>query len=424
MERANLMSLHVGIPCVPVIALGRHFYPLSDFPFLLENPSRRRRILDFGKAFYHWADGFWTSFPLSRRVESHGEHKRDRRNFGIAGSFPPARALIKQSGRNFLLGFLRILLKIRARMPVRPAPGDLLLMPDLFWGLSDPIQAATDFREKGGTIIPVIFDLIPLRFPQYCHDGTAFAFSMTLPKLIDLASGILTISRSVSMDLENYLTDRSPRHTLPVDFFYPGADMVRNGSALLSVRAKFKRAGRNDPFYLMVGTIQPHKGHLVVLETFERLWSQGFNGEIIILGRLGGKGNEVLRRMRSSSQFGMKFFVWHDANDAEVDLLYRHTRALIIASYAEGFGLPLVEAMYKAVPVIASDLPVFREIAGDYPCYFSPGSPEDLIRALSEMENRDKRPIKEFEKNWLTWDDSVKNLLEKVREVYEKRINL
>ncbi len=124
--------------------------------------------------------------------------------------------------------------------------------------------------------------------------------------------------------------------------------------------------------------------------------------------------------MRASLRFGEDLLVWHDANDAELDLLYSRTRALIMASYAEGFGLPLVEAMEKSVPVIASNLPVFREIAGDYPVYFTAGSPDDLLRVLWGLEKREKPSVHESDRTWITWDESVKILAERVMEMHGK----
>ncbi len=214
------------------------------------------------------------------------------RTSGKAGMFPSSRALIKQSGRNVLLGFLSVLLRIRAGAPVSPRPGDLLLMPDMFWGSGDPIRAAAVFTRKGGAVVPVIHDLIPLQFPEYCHEGTVYSFCRTLPDMVNLASGILTVSRTVSRDLKDYLADRFPDRSLHAGVFYPGADMILKGSPALPVRSEFERAGIGDPFYLMVGSIQPHKGHLVVLETFERLWDQGFPGKLFILGRLGGRATQ------------------------------------------------------------------------------------------------------------------------------------
>jgi len=418
-DRADLMSREADVPCTPVVALGGRFYPLSHFPSLQNKSSRRGRFFDAGKALYHWADRVWQRSPFSGRVRGKGDRRKDFSTVN-PGSVPSLRAQIKQFGRAVLMRLSTLFLRVRAGEAVKPVPGDLLLMPDMFWGIGDPIRAASDFKKKGGTVVPVIHDLIPLRFPQYCHEGTVYAFCRTLPEIIDLASGILTVSKSTLKDLEEYLRDRFPHRSFPLDFFYPGADILPKGSPSLPVRQEFERVGTEAPFYLMVGAIQPHKAHMVVLDAFERLWERGFTGKLFILGRVGGKGDEVLERIRSSPHLGKDLFVWHDANDAELDVLYRHTRALIMASYAEGFGLPIVEAMDKAVPVIASDLPVFREIAGEHPVYFASGSAEDLQRVLTETQNKGNRAVQEYGRGWIRWDDAVKILLERLAVLYEE----
>jgi len=171
-ERSDLMSRHAGIPCVPVVSFGRRFYPLSHFPSLQNNSSRRGGILEAGKEFYHRVDGFWqafSSFWIPKRKGGKEKAARDRR----IGNFPSARTLIKQSGRNALMRLSSVPLRALAGAPVIPGPGDLLLMPDMFWGISDPIHAAADFRKRGGVVIPVIYDLIPLRFPSHCHERSS-----------------------------------------------------------------------------------------------------------------------------------------------------------------------------------------------------------------------------------------------------------
>jgi len=211
-----------------------------------------------------------------------------------------------------------------------------------------------------------------------------------------------------------------PERRLPVEYFYLGADMGGKKFDKLPIRRELENDLLKAPFYLMVGTIQPHKGHLTVLEAFEQMWKEGFSGKLSIVGRLGGKGDEVMKRLRTSKYFGKTLFVYHDANDTELDLLYRHTEALVLASYAEGFGLPLVEAMDLSVPVIASDLPVFREIGGDYPNYFVPGSSVDLFRVIRKREKGGGSGKERGIRKWMAWDEAVLILSEKLISCYKE----
>jgi O-antigen biosynthesis alpha-1,2-rhamnosyltransferase len=120
-----------------------------------------------------------------------------------------------------------------------------------------------------------------------------------------------------------------------------------------------------------------------MLDVFDRLWADDIGARLLLFGRLGWRSDELARRMRAHPQFGRRLFWFESGSDSELDYAYRHASALIFASRCEGFGLPLVEAMHYGMPVIASDIPVFREIGGDYPSYFDldvPGSLEQVLR--------------------------------------------
>jgi alpha-1,2-rhamnosyltransferase len=120
--------------------------------------------------------------------------------------------------------------------------------------------------------------------------------------------------------------------------------------------------------------------------------------------------------MRSHPEHGRRLFWFEDGSDAELDFAYRHAAALIFASRFEGFGLPLVEAMQYGLPVLASDIPVFREIGGDYPDFFQPGDELAIYDAVRRFaDSRISSPNKtRTPKPWPSWTDSARMLLEKV----------
>ena len=110
----------------------------------------------------------------------------------------------------------------------------------------------------------------------------------------------------------------------------------------------------------MVGTIEPRKGHAVALTAFEKLWDEGSADELWIAGRRGWHVENLVERIKRHPQYNRKLRWVDSPNDDQLGSLYRQAAAVILASYAEGFGLPIVEAMRFGKPVIVSDLPVFR----------------------------------------------------------------
>lgn len=92
-----------------------------------------------------------------------------------------------------------------------------------------------------------------------------------------------------------------------------------------------------------------------------------------------------------------------------------------MASYAEGFGLPIIEAQQQGVPVIASDIPVFREIAGNDAEFFSLGDVASFNKAIDTLQKNYKTTKAKLENyKWLTWEESTEQLLRKVIELSQQ----
>ena len=132
----------------------------------------------------------------------------------------------------------------------------------------------------------------------------------------------------------------------------------------------------------MVGTLEPRKGHRIALDAFEALWADGLDVCLVIAGKHGWGVDHLAEAIRTHREFGKRLF-WHErVDDAGLAQLYSDCDGLIAASFAEGFGLPIVEAGYFGKPVIASDIPVFREV-GDGAVerrFFSVGSSSRACR--------------------------------------------
>ena len=120
----------------------------------------------------------------------------------------------------------------------------------------------------------------------------------------------------------------------------------------------------------------------------------------------------MIQRIVTHPEFDKRLFWLADASDADLQFLYKHAQALVYPSIAEGFGLPLVEAGHYTLPVIASDIPVFREIAGDQINYFEVANPEELfITIMKSLNGEISTGIAEV----VSWDSSAKTLISIIR---------
>ena len=121
-----------------------------------------------------------------------------------------------------------------------------------------------------------------------------------------------------------------------------------------------------------------------MLAAFERLWDGGADVRLVIVGRPGWLVEELIEKLRRHPQLGGLLFWLQDVSDADLDRIYGACSCLIAASEGEGFGLPLIEAAQHRLPILARDIPVFREIAGEHASFFKGRTPEALAGAVTE----------------------------------------
>ena len=302
--------------------------------------------------------------------------------------------LLGSAGARLMRAFLRV-----AR-PVEMRSGDVLLVLDY------PVRrfpSVAEAEAKGVRVVSVIYDCVPLSHPQFYLHNEDFAelFRWSAAH----AEGIMTISAFSEQEIRVRLPASGPW----VDHFHLGADFTRaaEGVPRLGLAEAFRR-----PCFLMVGTIAPHKNHAQALDAMELLWKEGGDASLLIVGKVGWQADALLARVSAHPELGRRLFVFHDLDDVSLAHAYGRAHALIAASFVEGFGLPLVEALGRGLPVIASDIPVFREIVGDAVAFFPLGDPAALASELRRSAAAPRRRVEGW--NWLSWDESTRLLLEKV----------
>jgi glycosyltransferase involved in cell wall biosynthesis len=194
---------------------------------------------------------------------------------------------------------------------------------------------------------------------------------------------MIAISRTVADEIADFIAERDVAHHagLKIGWFHCGSDLPARRASTIRDAVKQALASTARKF-LAVGTIEPRKGYDVTLAAFDRLWSSGFDARLVIFGRRGWYVESVVAAITTHPEFGRRLFWFENGSDAELDYAYGLTDAVICASYAEGFGLPIAEAARRDRPVIASDIPVFREVGGDGAAYFRVDDPAALADTI------------------------------------------
>ncbi len=295
---------------------------------------------------------------------------------------------------------------------------------DVFLGLDFALETIVAHREQlvafkqgGGTLWFLMYDLLPLQQPGWFSDALVVRYRRWLRTLAVLADGFFCISEPVESELRAELSsvhglgDEVRTRVLPM-----GSDFsVRRPRAapacddtLAALRAMAQRRSA-----LMVGTLEPRKGHADVLGAFDLLWSRGLACNLVIAGQAGWKTEPLQRRIQDHPEHGIRLFWLADAGDDTLEALYAACTGVIAASYGEGFGLPVIEALRHAKPVLARDLPVFRmhEAAGVryFPEAPTHGQLADVIgNWIAHPPTPDQVPV------LASWTDTARALLEEL----------
>lgn len=295
---------------------------------------------------------------------------------------------------------------------------------DVFLGLDHSLQAVVEraldldaMHAQGVRIWFVCNDTLPLIQPEWFPAVVHHRFETWLRTVARVADGVACISRATEDELHSRLEAWNVRQSRPLKLahFALGADLAPlapDATPTKEETALFKRL-RGKLTFLMVGTLEPRKGHAQALEAFNLLWAHGIDITLVIAGLPGWMTDIVQRRIRHHDEFGRRLFWFMGASDALLEKLYATCTALLAPSEGEGFGLPLIEAARHDLPILCRDLPVFREIAGEHATYFSGRDAESLADAVSAWLDswRSGKVPAIHGMHWVTWAASARQLV-------------
>jgi glycosyltransferase involved in cell wall biosynthesis len=269
------------------------------------------------------------------------------------------------------------------------AKGDHYLMldwvPDRLGDLGPWLE---DFRRVGGHATIVIYDLLPLRIPQFFPPWMEELGARWFEQTIRFADCLACISRSVADDAASYAQILAPDRKMPlsIGYFHIGADLDGSlpSQGLPDDAEKMLSGYAERPTFLTVGTIEPRKGHRQVLDAVDLLWREGVDVGLVIVGKEGWMIEDVTARIRNHTEYGKRLHWLSGVSDEMLARVYVSCSAIIAASEGEGFGLPLIEAAGYGIPVIARNLAVFQEVAGRHAFYFDGLDGVSLAAALKK----------------------------------------
>jgi glycosyltransferase involved in cell wall biosynthesis len=259
---------------------------------------------------------------------------------------------------------------LRRRLRSAPGPGFFLVVSHHH--VSRDYTLSRIRRRLGVKMVCLVHDLIPIDYPEYFPPGWEERYERISSNIGRYFDGAIANSASTARSLKMSL-DREPERTSSTPVIRVAPLGVRRLAA--PQRALLELPQR--PYFVVLGTIEPRKNHLLLLNVWTRLASTVPDApQLIVIGARGWENEQVVDLLERSRRLRGLVREYNALGDAEVDSLLQHARALLLPSFAEGFGLPVAEALASGVPVICSDIPVFHELGGEVPEYLDPLDPQ------------------------------------------------
>lgn len=276
-------------------------------------------------------------------------------------------------------------------------------------------------KAQGVLIAAQIYDIMAITHFQYF----TLHFSYTFMEYIGahlMYADLIIVSTHASLDILRDFAAKVGIEHINGCVAYLGANFQKRDDTKKDVRAEIKAIATRGKFILMVGTIEPRKNHKLLLDAFD-FGLKELDYNIIFAGKIGWKNEDFLEKMRAHPCYETRIFHVGEVADSEVDYLYKHAKVVAFPTHMEGFGLPLVEALERGVPVIATDINVLKEIGKDYCYYFEDDSVEAFTACIRDIEKdpvaykRRHEALKKYRPT--TWEESAKIMAGAIVELAE-----
>lgn len=228
--------------------------------------------------------------------------------------------------------------------------------------------------------VTMIHDLTPILFPQYHRWHSRVLQQLFLPRILQKANLILSNSDTTSNDIMKYQRninkDKVKRIYLGKDEYY--SPILENEKITQP---------KPNPFFLFVGTIEPRKNIIYLLDAFEIFKKN--DDKAIRLKIIGGKGwkyESIFKKLETHpNRNEIEYLGFVEKN--ELKYYYNHAMVMIYPSLYEGFGFPIVEAMSCGTNVITSNISSMPEVGGEMAYYCNPGNVESLTELMHQFSN-------------------------------------
>jgi glycosyltransferase involved in cell wall biosynthesis len=293
------------------------------------------------------------------------------------------------------------------KMESKVVKSPMLIGQQIF--LVEPIQnidivLAHEYFDSIGNLSVLVYDLLPISNPEYFPQASIQGFPIYL-KLLSFADKILTISEFTKQQVSKYCDLKN--NAFIKSQLLPGQEISIENGHVNNISGKL---------VLSVGSIEPRKNQISLLQASEIIWSKGISFKLVIVGGQGWKNREVLNLKNILQLRGRDLEFRNDLSDEKLSELFRNSSLVVTIPWIEGFGLPLAEAMIYQKQVIASDISSHREISDDSNVLWVkpgdvPGIAKSIESALLQNLSQSRTYRTNLPSSWRDYSESVKDFL-------------
>lgn len=271
-----------------------------------------------------------------------------------------------------------------------------------------------EIQSTGLRTAVMLHDTIPLDMPQFCSDDGPELLMPSITYHAHHGDALLCNSQATADDFLRHARPLTSKvRARPLVAHLGLHEMRKTGDASSDLPAPLSA---DRPVFMILGTIEGRKNHAFLIDLWEemgrRLPAEKMP-QLVIAGRWGWKIETLRQKIDASPEVNRSIFIFEGPDDDTVEAILQQCNGLLMPSFAEGFGLPILEAAQKGIPVLANDLAVYRELAGDYTDLIALTDPEAWIRRITQYA---AQKIRHTPPPIPTWDAHCTTILQGLRD--------
>ena len=300
-------------------------------------------------------------------VHPSGLYGRLSRSSGVRYLDELERRWSRESGNPRQRSLVSVMPWLAALLPSRTAPrsAGAVYVQASPHHLTRPALVRRILRREQARFLCLVHDLIPIEYPEYARPSGDRQHRQRIATVVQHADGVIVNSAATGQSLRPWVEGSGREVDVRV--------ALLGTEPLPAAERTPQTDGR--PYFVCIGTIEPRKNHLLLLHLWRELAQTLPTNKVprlVVIGRRGWENEQVIDMLERCP--GLKDHVEElgGCSDARMAGLLRGARALLMPSFAEGYGMPVAEALSVGTPVLCSDLPALREVGGEVPDYLDP----------------------------------------------------